>query len=414
MQKTKGKFLEDISWAFALFGAAVGAGILFLPIQAGLGGFWALIAASVVIYPIVYPSQRLLARILNNTPSTMDYTGAVRLFLGKKTGSVLSVLFIVFLFALMIAYSIGLNNDIGEFLMEHKYTSNNLARTPYLSLIMLIVFFTILKYGKRFLIKVLGALSIILILLLLAISLLLIEIWDFEHILAFPTYREFFKQFFLILPLMIMSFLFFFAVSPMIENLRSNNDTTNMVQKRYTWILKMTVFLLLAFILLFVFSCIFSLKPKDLEYAHRANISVLALLGDVVNKPFLKNFGPAISFLALTTSFFGVALGLRESGLELLRSLFRNKESKVVRDNSEFIFYTIAIIILWTVTLGNFNIIELFSELIAPLNSIFLFFIPVIIVFKHAHFKQNRNIGNILIFISGIVLIISYYIGEMI
>ena len=30
----------DTTWMLSLFGTAVGAGILFLPINAGIGGFW--------------------------------------------------------------------------------------------------------------------------------------------------------------------------------------------------------------------------------------------------------------------------------------------------------------------------------------------------------------------------------------
>lgn len=32
----------DVAWVLNLFGTAVGAGVLFLPINAGMGGFWAI------------------------------------------------------------------------------------------------------------------------------------------------------------------------------------------------------------------------------------------------------------------------------------------------------------------------------------------------------------------------------------
>lgn len=34
---------QDTTWMLSLFGTAVGAGILFLPINAGLNGFWPLV-----------------------------------------------------------------------------------------------------------------------------------------------------------------------------------------------------------------------------------------------------------------------------------------------------------------------------------------------------------------------------------
>ncbi len=34
---------KDFTWCLSLFGTAVGAGVLFLPIKAGAGGFWPLV-----------------------------------------------------------------------------------------------------------------------------------------------------------------------------------------------------------------------------------------------------------------------------------------------------------------------------------------------------------------------------------
>ena len=52
------------SWTIGLFGTAVGAGILFLPINAGLGGMWPLIIATVLIWPMTYFSHRALSRMV--------------------------------------------------------------------------------------------------------------------------------------------------------------------------------------------------------------------------------------------------------------------------------------------------------------------------------------------------------------
>jgi serine transporter len=414
MKINKSNIQENAYWIFTLFGTAVGAGILFLPIQAGMGGLWVLITASFLVYPMVYPSQRLYARIVNNTPEPIDYTGAVKLFLGKKTGMVINILFVIFLFVLLIAYSIGLTNDIGDFFHENGITKHNLAQSPYLSLILLVLFFAILKYSKNALIKILGVLSVVLILLLFTLSLMLIGMWDFERLIVFPSFTEFIKQLFMIFPLLIMSFMFFSVISPMVMSLRNKDASTSEVGKRYSRILKVTVVLLMTFILFFVFSCVFALDVEELKKADAENVSVLELLGDTVSNSFLRYFGPAISIIALTTSFFGVALGLRSSGLELISGFFKTKQAVKTRFKSEVIFYSVAIVSLWLITLSDINIINLFGELIAPLNSLFLYFVPVIIVFKQPIFKQYRTTGSVLIFVSGVVLVISYFIGKMI
>ena len=45
---------EDTVWVLGLFGTAIGAGVLFLPINAGIGGFWPLLIVFVLAFPITY------------------------------------------------------------------------------------------------------------------------------------------------------------------------------------------------------------------------------------------------------------------------------------------------------------------------------------------------------------------------
>ena len=42
----------DVAWVLNLFGTAVGAGVLFLPINAGMGGFWPLVVMANLVGPM--------------------------------------------------------------------------------------------------------------------------------------------------------------------------------------------------------------------------------------------------------------------------------------------------------------------------------------------------------------------------
>ena len=55
---------HDTHWAISLFGTAVGAGILFLPINLGLGGIWPLIIVAVLAGPMTFLAHRGLARFV--------------------------------------------------------------------------------------------------------------------------------------------------------------------------------------------------------------------------------------------------------------------------------------------------------------------------------------------------------------
>ena len=65
---TDQKQASNTEWAISLFGTAVGAGILFLPINAGSFGFWPLLVATLLIGPMTYFSHRGLARMICVSP----------------------------------------------------------------------------------------------------------------------------------------------------------------------------------------------------------------------------------------------------------------------------------------------------------------------------------------------------------
>lgn len=56
---------HDTHWVLSLFGTAVGAGILFLPINIGIGGFWPLIIMTLLAFPMTYLAHRGLARFFH-------------------------------------------------------------------------------------------------------------------------------------------------------------------------------------------------------------------------------------------------------------------------------------------------------------------------------------------------------------
>lgn len=48
---TTGWTKHDTTWMLGLYGTAIGAGTLFLPINAGVGGFWPLIILALLAFP---------------------------------------------------------------------------------------------------------------------------------------------------------------------------------------------------------------------------------------------------------------------------------------------------------------------------------------------------------------------------
>ncbi len=65
-------------------------------------------------------------------------------------------------------------------------------------------------------------------------------------------------------------------------------------------------------VMLFVFSCVFSLSPQDLAMAKQQNISILSYLANHFHTPFIAYIAPFVAFIAIAKSFLGHYLGANE------------------------------------------------------------------------------------------------------
>lgn len=55
---------SDTMWMLGLYGTAIGAGVLFLPINAGIGGLIPLIIMALLAFPMTYFAHRGLCRFV--------------------------------------------------------------------------------------------------------------------------------------------------------------------------------------------------------------------------------------------------------------------------------------------------------------------------------------------------------------
>ncbi|MDP9030484.1 MAG: HAAAP family serine/threonine permease, partial [Pseudomonadota bacterium] len=68
---------QDTTWMLGLFGTAIGAGTLFLPINAGLGGFWPLVILALLAFPMTFFAHRGLTRFVLSGREGSDITDVV-------------------------------------------------------------------------------------------------------------------------------------------------------------------------------------------------------------------------------------------------------------------------------------------------------------------------------------------------
>ncbi|MDR8444478.1 septum formation initiator, partial [Acinetobacter baumannii] len=89
----------------------IGAGVLFLPINAGIGGFWPLLIVFVLAFPITYLAHRGLARFIysSNTPES-SITDVIGEHFGALAGKVFTVIYFFAVYTILIMYAVAITN----------------------------------------------------------------------------------------------------------------------------------------------------------------------------------------------------------------------------------------------------------------------------------------------------------------
>ncbi len=118
----------DTGWVIMSIGMAIGAGIVFLPVQVGLMGLWVFLLSSVIGYPAMYLFQRLFINTLAESPECKDYPSVISGYLGKNWGILLGALYFVMLVIWMFVYSTAITNDSASYLHTFGVTEGLLVK----------------------------------------------------------------------------------------------------------------------------------------------------------------------------------------------------------------------------------------------------------------------------------------------
>ena len=105
---------HDTTWMLGLYGTAIGAGTLFLPINAGVGGFWPLLILAVLAFPMTFFAHRGLTRFVLSGHSG-DITEVVEEHFGIGAGKLITLLYFFAIFPILLVYSVALTNTLSSF-----------------------------------------------------------------------------------------------------------------------------------------------------------------------------------------------------------------------------------------------------------------------------------------------------------
>ncbi|MDU8923755.1 HAAAP family serine/threonine permease [Pasteurellaceae bacterium LIM206] len=400
----------DITWMLNLFGTAVGAGVLFLPINAGMSGFWPLIIMAILVGPMTYLAHRGLSRfVLSSAKLGSDITEVVEEHFGKTAGKLITLLYFFAIFPILLIYGNGITNTVDSFIVNQLgMPSPNRA---LLSFILIAVLISVMLMNEKVMLKLTELLVYPLVFILFALSIYLIPDWNSSMLHEFPTVSGFFKTLWITIPVLVFSFNHSPAISAFSQSQQHQYQDPLLTEKHASKTLKGTTTILLVFVMFFVFSCVLTLTPEELILAKEQNISILSFLANKFDNPYISYLAPLVAFLAISSSFFGHYLGARE-GLEGLFIKFRDSGKPINRKTLNYGTALFFLLTLWGVAIINPSILGLIESLGGPIIAMILFIMPMYAIRKvPAMKKYGGKFSNVFVTVMGLIAISAVVYG---
>ncbi|WP_370931529.1 amino acid permease [Bartonella sp. DGB1] len=387
----------DTAWTLSLYGTAIGAGILFLPIQIGLGGLLPVLIMTLIAFPMTFLSHRNVARVVlagkNDNDDIIDVTK--QNFSKGFTHFFASIYFFAIVPVIMI-YGISLTNNILNVLVELLGWS-----TPsrwWIALLIVCLLLLLVNFGKELTIKIMSFLVFPLITFLFFFSLAMIPRWDlamldtlsFSYVSSVETHNSLFKALLASFPVMVFAFYHMVVISACTINYKEAYGKK--AEKKISKTLALAVALMVLTASFFVFSCAMVLEPKELLIAKNNNVSVLDYLAVFLHNPAIKYMASAIAFVAVVTSFIGNYLGLQEAFKYFFTNIYKPKTMTVSDKTIQILTALTVFVLVWTSATYNLSIVATMMNLVSPMLAFMLFLFPLIAIYTMPNLHKYKSL----------------------
>ncbi|MHC8392945.1 serine/threonine transporter [Pseudomonas sp. LB3P93] len=399
---TKGWSKHDTTWMLGLYGTAIGAGTLFLPINAGVGGFWPLLILAVLAFPMTYFAHRGLTRFVLSGRSG-DITEVVEEHFGVGAGKLITLLYFFAIFPILLVYSVALTNTLSSF-MAHQL---HIAPPPraILSLVLILGLMAIVRCGQGVIVKCMSVLVYPFVAALLLLGLSLIPNWNGAF---FATASEgmplplFFKTLWLAIPVMVFSF----NHSPIISAFAVDQKQRygEHAERKSSGILAIAHAMMVVTVMFFCFSCVLALSPADLVAAKAQNISILSYLANHFQTPVIAFAAPLIALVAITKSFLGHYIGASEGFQGLIVKSLRGRGRVMSASWLNRLTALFMILSCWAVATFNPSILRMIETLGGPVIACLLFLMPMYAIRRVPALRQySGQASNVFVVLIGLI-----------
>ncbi|NMM63385.1 hypothetical protein HBE96_11985 [Clostridium sp. P21] len=396
----------DFGWVIMCIGMAIGAGIVFLPVQVGRVGIWVYLFSGLIGYPALWLSQRLYINTLVVSPKCESYPSIISDYLGKNWGLILGFVYFLMLIKAIFTYSIACTNDSATFLHSFGVTSTNLGRTPLYGLAVICILVALASQGEKFLFKIASGMVITKLSVIVVLAFIMMQHWSVANIVNFPNFGYLIKQAIIMMPFTITSILFVQCLSPMVISYRTHNDS--IVLAKYKAIRAMNIAYTILFISVFFYaiSFNFAMSQQQAIAAYNQNISALAMVAQGIPGNTVKVFSLILNIFAIMTAFFGAFLGFREALQGLIMNILHRilPEEKINKTMVKYGIFAVAILLPWYVILINFSIVK-FIIIFGPIYGLVNCLIPTYLVYKVPFLAKFKHASLALVVLAGCMLV---------
>ncbi|MDE1478744.1 amino acid permease [Xenorhabdus bovienii] len=402
----------DTGWVIMSIGMAIGAGIVFLPVQVGLMGLWVFLLSSIIGYPAMYLFQRLFINTLAESPECKDYPSVISGYLGKNWGILLGILYFIMLVIWMFVYSTAITNDSASYLHTFGITNELLSKNPFYGLILICILVAISSRGEQWLFKISSLMVLTKLFVVAALGLSMIGMWHLYNIGVLPPFAILIKKAIITLPFTLTSILFIQTLSPMVISYRNHQQNREVARYKALRAMNMAFGVLFCTVFFYAISFTLAMGHDEAIKAYEQNISALAIAAQFFPDGWVVTVSVILNIFAVMTAFFGVYLGFREASQGIAMNIL-GRLMPTEKINEKWVqkgIMIFAILLAWGAIILNAPVLS-FTSICSPIFGIVGCLIPSYLVYKVPSLHHYKGASLILIIFTGILLCISPFLA---
>ncbi|WP_420787263.1 hypothetical protein [Shewanella chilikensis] len=402
----------DWGWIIMSIGMAIGAGIVFLPVQVGLMGLWVFLLSALVGYPAMYMFQRLFINTLAESRECRDYPSVIGDYLGKNWGIFLGALYFVMLVIWVFVYSTAITNDSASFLQSFGATKSLLSENPFYGLGLICLLVALASRGESLLFKISTLMVLTKLGVVALLGLMMVDKWDINNIGAVPNSTDWLRDAVVMLPFTLTSILFIQSLSPMVISYRAREKSIEVARFKAMRAMNIAFGILFVTVFFYAVSFTLALGHEQAVKAEQENISALAIVAQGMPGQTLKLLSLTLNIFAVMTAYFGVYLGFREACQGIIMNLLQRVMPKE-KINTKLVGYGImvfTILLSWSAIVLNAPVLS-FTSICSPIFGLVGCLIPAYLVYRVPALHKYKGVGLYVIIATGILLCISPFLA---